>query len=276
MFKFRIIGFILLMALLGGIFFWEAGGVWLFIAAAPAMVAAAIGECCSMINKSGRPALVMPAALAVWLLAIGSTVSFIFPPAIYAVIILAALLLIAAAASLLTMDENIFQKILNTAGAILLFAPALIIFLCSFFAEPRAPGLWLLFLCLVTKATDTGGYIVGTLTAKLPGGNHKIAPRVSPKKSYEGLIGGLLLSLAVSLAFYFTTPAAAIWWYITAAIVLGFGSFFGDLTESAVKRFCNIKDSGSFVPGMGGAFDVLDSFIYNGILFWILFFIKDL
>jgi phosphatidate cytidylyltransferase len=262
------------MALLGGIFFWEAGGVWLFIAAAPAMVAAAIGECCSMINKSGRPALVMPAALAVWLLAIGSTVSFIFPPAIYAVIILAALLLIAAAASLLTMDENIFQKILNTAGAILLFAPALIIFLCSFFAEPR--GLWLLFLCLVTKATDTGGYIVGTLTAKLPGGNHKIAPRVSPKKSYEGLIGGLLLSLAVSLAFYFTTPAAAIWWYITAAIVLGFGSFFGDLTESAVKRFCNIKDSGSFVPGMGGAFDVLDSFIYNGILFWILFFIKDL
>ena len=71
MFKFRIIGFILLMALLGGIFFWEAGGVWLFIAAAPAMVAAAIGECCSMINKSGRPALVMPAALAVWLLEIG-------------------------------------------------------------------------------------------------------------------------------------------------------------------------------------------------------------
>jgi phosphatidate cytidylyltransferase len=49
---------------------------------------------------------------------------------------------------------------------------------------------------------------------------------------------------------------------------LSLGSFFGDLTESAVKRLCDVKDSGSFVPGMGGAFDVLDSFLYNGLLFW--------
>jgi phosphatidate cytidylyltransferase len=48
------------------------------------------------------------------------------------------------------------------------------------------------------------------------------------------------------------------------------------LTESAVKRLCSIKDSGSFVPGMGGAFDVLDSFIYNGLLFWPLYFAKDI
>ena len=68
MFKFRIIGFILLMGLLGGIFFWEAGGAWLFLAAAPALAAAAVGECCAMLNNSGRPVLVKPAALMVWFL----------------------------------------------------------------------------------------------------------------------------------------------------------------------------------------------------------------
>ena len=169
-------------------------------------------------------------------------------------------------------DENL-ERIVNSFGAAMLFTPSLILFLGSYFIHPY--GSWLIFLCLVTKATDTGGYIVGTLTSKLPGGNHKIAPKVSPKKSWEGLAGGMVLSLAVSLTFFYLMPRAPMSWYISAAVLLSLGSFFGDLTESAVKRLCNIKDSGSFVPGMGGAFDVLDSFIYNGMLFWPLFLIKD-
>lgn len=274
MFKFRIIGFILLMALLGGIFFWEAGGMWLFIASAPALVGTAVGECCAMMNKSGRPAFVLPAALAVWLLAICCTLGFVFHAAFYSMIMLTGLLTAAGCATLLSMKEDNFAKCFNTFGAVVMFAPPLILLLCSYFLQPL--GMWLLYLCLVTKATDTGGYICGTLTAKLRGGNHKIAPKVSPKKSYEGLIGGLLLSTAVSLIFCKLNCQAPVWWYIVSAVVLSLGSFFGDLTESAVKRFCKIKDSGSFVPGMGGAFDVLDSFIYNGLLFWLLYFTKDI
>ena len=87
--------------------------------------------------------------------------------------------------------------------------------------------------------------------------------------------GGLLLSIIVILAFHFYVPHAGVWWYILSAVVLSFGSFYGDLTESAIKRLCAIKDSGSFVPGLGGAFDVLDSFIYNGLLFWLLYTFKD-
>lgn len=275
MFKFRIIGFVLLMALLGGIFFWEAGGVWLFAAAAPALVGAAIGECCSMLNRSGRQTFVLPAALIVWIIALGVVAGFTAPVAFYTVLMLSVLLIIAGCGALLTMKSETVEGVFNTAGVIVLFAPSLVLLLCSYFIQPF--GYWLLYLCLVTKATDTGGYIVGTLTAKLPGGNHKIAPKVSPKKSYEGLLGGLLLSLAVSWAFYrFGGAGTALVWHIVSAVVLSFGSFFGDLTESAVKRVCNIKDSGSFVPGMGGAFDVLDSFIYNGLLFWPLYFMKDL
>ena len=54
---------------------------------------------------------------------------------------------------------------------------------------------------------------------------------------------------------------------LTVAPILALGSFFGDLTESALKRAADIKDSGSYIPGMGGIFDVLDSFIYNGWIF---------
>ncbi|MBE6375384.1 MAG: hypothetical protein E7050_02860 [Lentisphaerae bacterium] len=275
MFKFRIIGFILLMGLLGGIFFWSAGGKWLFLAAAPALVGAAVGECCAMLNKSGRPAYVLPTALAVWLVAVASLLAgfFKFEGFIHMAVILILLLILASCASLLTVKKEMLEKVLNSFGSGLLLTPSLVGLLLAYIPDPC--GYWLIYLCLVTKATDTGGYIVGTLTSKLPGGNHKIAPNISPKKSYEGFVGGLLLSIIVSLAFFFCVPHAGLWWYILSAVVLSFGSFYGDLTESAIKRLCAIKDSGSFVPGMGGAFDVLDSFIYNGLLFWLLYTFKD-
>jgi len=137
---------------------------------------------------------------------------------------------------------------------------------------PKAGVNPLLFLILVTKSMDTGGYIAGMLTAKyLPGGNHKIAPGISPKKSWEGFAGGMALSTGVAFALM---PASGISWYfaLISGIVLAVGSFFGDLTESALKRAAEVKDSGSWIPGMGGICDVLDSFIYNGALFALLFF----
>ena len=268
MFKFRIIGFILLMALLGGIFFWEKGGYWLFLAAAPALVGAAAGEFAWMLNKSGRTAFPLPVAALVWIIAVtmlipryAGMMPFLFIAAVFT-----------ALTGFLSMRKDALEGIINSLGVVILMAPPLVLLLLTYLIEPF--GYWLLFICLVTKATDTGGYIVGTLTAKLPGGNHKIAPNISPKKSWEGLAGGMILSLAVAWAFYRFGTAIPIplSWAMFAGVVLSLGSFFGDLTESAVKRLCEVKDSGSFVPGMGGAFDVLDSFLYNGILFWMLFY----
>ena len=129
-----------------------------------------------------------------------------------------------------------------------------------------------LFLALVTKAMDTGGYIFGKLSVVFFGGNHKICPTFSPKKSWEGTLGGLLFSVGVALLFrkYEPVLGSEVWKYVYYGIILGLGSFAGDLTESAVKRICGVKDSNHIIPGMGGAFDVLDSFIYNGILFFLL------
>ena len=80
----------------------------------------------------------------------------------------------------------------------------------------------------------------------------------------------MLLSLCVGWLFFRYAGYASLWWYLAVSLVLALGSFAGDLAESAVKRMCNIKDSGNWVPGMGGAFDVLDSFIFNGIIFYTL------
>ena len=117
---------------------------------------------------------------------------------------------------------------------------------------------------------DTGGYIFGMLTGKyLPGGNHKIAPAISPKKSWEGFAGGVLLTVVTACCFHWW-GGLKLNWCIVTGVVLAVGSFFGDLTESALKRRCGIKDSGNYIPGMGGALDILDSFIYNGVLLIIM------
>lgn len=171
--------------------------------------------------------------------------------------------------------EN-FDRMLRSVGIFLLAGTPVYALSMVYFEGSEGP-VALFYVMMVTKSMDTGGYIFGMLSGKyLPGGNHKIVPSISPKKSWEGTIGGVLLSVAVSLLFYWyyaessNGVSASLAWYILAGVILAVGSFAGDLTESALKRTCGVKDSGHWIPGMGGAFDVLDSFIYNGVIFWIL------
>jgi len=281
MFRYRVIGFLLLIALLAGIFFGGLWGRWLFLAVAPLFTALAFYECAAMLHRSAWPNFPRAVALFFYLVLLSFLLCLTLPPflepdpslrlipllLLRLAFFLILLLPLAGCALLLTKREEILSKVLHSLGILFLLGPSLGLFLASYYYRQAPMGAWLLFLCLVTKATDTGGYIVGTLTARLPCGNHKIAPSISPKKSWEGLIGGVILSFAVSLLFFALSPHAPLWWYLLSAPVLSLGSFFGDLTESAVKRLAGVKDSGRWVPGMGGAFDVLDSFLFNGILF---------
>jgi len=143
----------------------------------------------------------------------------------------------------------------------------------------EVPGrLLVFFLILVTKLGDIGAYTVGTVTAKImPGGNHKILPGISPKKSWEGSIGGLILSTLLSVIFWLilvenTVSLSNIITPIIAGVLLFIGGFCGDLVESVFKRICGVKDSAKIFPGMGGIFDVLDSLIFNAPIFY--FFLK--
>lgn len=135
------------------------------------------------------------------------------------------------------------------------------------------PRLLTLFLLVGVRFGDTGGYVVGCSTAKLPGGNHKISPVLSPKKSWEGLFGSIAFSaIAAWLLVHFLggklslgdvevlalDGQAAVIFSIAFGVVCGLVGFLGDLAESALKRAAEVKDSGQ-IPGLGGALDLLDS-----------------
>ena len=126
----------------------------------------------------------------------------------------------------------------------------------------------LLALFVLIWINDTGAYCVGSLTAKQKGGNHKMFPRVSPKKSWEGLFGGFTFAIGAAFIMqhfgWFDTLATGSVALdkslacLFALLTCIFGTL-GDLMESLLKRTIGVKDSGKFLPGHGGVLDRFDS-----------------
>jgi len=143
-----------------------------------------------------------------------------------------------------------------------------------------ASKMLLLMLFITVWVNDTGAYCVGMLTAKLPGGNHKMSPRLSPKKSWEGLIGGILFSVAagcvcvaVGWGDEFGINATEFTSFLIAAavaVLTAIAATLGDLAESAVKRNAGVKDSGRFLPGHGGVLDRFDSMLFVALFVFVV------
>ena len=121
---------------------------------------------------------------------------------------------------------------------------------------------WLLLsVFVIIWLNDGGAYCVGMLTSKLPKGNHKMFPRVSPAKSWEGLVGGIVCALLTGYVFSVFITDYKVWqWILFAAVIAVFGNL-GDLMESLLKRSIGVKDSGKFLPGHGGVLDRFDSLL---------------
>lgn len=114
----------------------------------------------------------------------------------------------------------------------------------------------ILYLFFLVWAADVGAYFLGKLCGK-----HKLIPQVSPGKSWEGLAGGLMLSMVIaSIAYLYYLPNSMILWFALALVVVLI-SIFGDLFVSILKRRCHLKDTGVIIPGHGGVLDRLDSLI---------------
>lgn len=133
---------------------------------------------------------------------------------------------------------------------------------------------WLLYLIVVTKITDIGGYFVGKALGK-----HPLAPHLSPNKTIEGAVGGLIFAvlLSVTMSMLGTTFAIssftlglvdAVW----MGIVIGILAQVGDLAESLLKRDAFVKDSNN-LPGIGGILDLIDSLIFTSPV--VYFFIRS-
>jgi len=126
----------------------------------------------------------------------------------------------------------------------------------------------LLAVFVLIWVNDSGAYCVGVLTAKRAKGNHKMFPRVSPKKSWEGLIGGIVLAMGAGALLahfgWFEAVHTGLNQYIVGiliALIIAVAGTLGDLVESLMKRSVGVKDSGKFLPGHGGVLDRFDSIL---------------
>lgn len=142
----------------------------------------------------------------------------------------------------------------------------------------------LLALFILVWANDSGAYLLGSLTAHTKRGNHKMCPAISPKKSWEGLIGGIILSIAAACVFHIVGWTSSITltvypWLngILLALVVSIFSTLGDLMESQMKRTLGVKDSGKFMPGHGGVLDRFDSLLLvTPVVYFLFIYLADL
>ena len=132
-----------------------------------------------------------------------------------------------------------------------------------FFDGTGQGKLFIVFLISVVKISDVGAYCVGCWIGK-----HKFIPRISPKKTWEGVIGGVVSSVLVSLLWYASTGGDlgvvrfTLFDFCVLGVALPWVGIFGDLSESMLKREAGLKDSGTWINGMGGILDVIDSLLF--------------
>ena len=152
----------------------------------------------------------------------------------------------------------------------LMYVPWLLNFIqkINFFGPNVEGHYYVLYFLLVTKFSDCGAYAVGSLI-----GRHKMIPRISPGKTWEGFAGAVVVSTAASVAFaHFAgarlagmTPLHA----VILGVILSLAAVVGDLIESLFKREADLKDSGHLFPGIGGILDLLDSLLFNAPLMYL-------
>jgi phosphatidate cytidylyltransferase len=165
----------------------------------------------------------------------------------------------------------------NTAGILaisttlfgLMYVPWLLNFIQKINFFPGVDGhYYLLYFVLITKFSDTGAYSIGSLI-----GRHKMIPRISPGKTWEGFAGAILFSTGASLLFVQflghkmrgMTPLHA----VILGVILSISAVVGDLIESLFKREAGVKDSGRLFPGIGGILDLLDSLLFNAPIMYL-------
>ena len=184
---------------------------------------------------------------------------------------------VAAAFALTLLGVLIFRMFLGADGYVrdvsaAVFAAAYLGLLGATVSAMLAPhdgGKRVLTFIILTICSDIGGYFAGITLKPLTGG-HKMAPIISPKKTWEGFAGSAILSIAAG-AILLPALLHGHWWQgiITGAAAVA-AAVFGDLAESMIKRDLAIKDMGSLLPGHGGVLDRIDSLLVCAPVVWLL------
>ena len=159
---------------------------------------------------------------------------------------------------------------LSSFGLLYIAIPMGMVLGILYFSDGEDGRWWVAYLITVTKIADIGGYFGGNWW-----GRRKLAPMISPGKTIEGAIFGLLCAFLSSYAFHLWSDSMGIlrfhlgtWEWIFLGLILGLVGQFGDLSESLLKRDANKKDSNS-LPGLGGVLDSVDSLLFNSAIIYL-------
>ncbi len=247
---------------------------WVFCAVLTIMIAAALYEFYSLVEKKGIPIFKFS----------GISIGILVPLLIYftfeptkgweLLFIIAVLLTIFILQFTRRENSNAIFGVSTTIFGILYISWTFSFMLkLKLLDSPGLPSgsLLVAFLLLVTKMGDIGAYAIGTCCGK-----HSLIARISPKKSVEGALGGFAFSVGAAFASKSFLPTVALHHLLILGCLLGILAQVGDLSESLIKRDCQVKDSADRIPGLGGVLDLVDSILFTAptLYFYVFQFLK--
>lgn len=158
-----------------------------------------------------------------------------------------------------------FVKDVTASVFVAAYLPFMVGFLMLTLAYPNGAARAIVFIAL-TVSSDIGGYTAGVLFGK-----HPMAPRISPKKSWEGFVGSVILQVGIGIWLFIWLLDGRWWQGALAGAIMAVTATAGDFAESALKRDLGVKDMSHLLPGHGGVMDRLDSLVPNAFVSWALF-----
>ncbi|HVF23831.1 MAG TPA: phosphatidate cytidylyltransferase [Pyrinomonadaceae bacterium] len=240
---------------------------WLFVAMAGASMGLALFEFYVLAKQRG----LNPDTGAGFLAAIAILVVFIFPTDLYNVLLVQLIIMALTGGTLvaMTLRGAPYDKMLASVGATILG----VLYIALLGAHLVSVRLWfkhelakdlLSYFFLVLMSADAGAYYVGRALGK-----HKLAPAISPGKTWEGVAGGVGAAvLMATISHYWFFPELPLKYGLPLAVVMTVLGILGDLSESALKRGAGAKDAASILPGHGGLLDRLDSLLFSAPLLY--------
>ena len=252
-------GIIYILVILLGVL----GGRFSFLAVFGAILGTGLFEFYRMVEKDTSYAISKIFNIVMGIILFLSVFLYIEEISIYALpsAILVYLLILIASAVFIRRDDIFHGIIYSVFGQIYITMPLSLLMLISYSYQHNLAGEgydWVPILALFVFiwVNDTAAYFIGSLIGK-----HKLIEHISPKKSVEGFIAGILFTLLASFIFAKLYPEfSTAFWMGYGAVVALFGTL-GDLFESLIKRTCSVKDAGRLIPGHGGILDRIDSLL---------------
>jgi phosphatidate cytidylyltransferase len=223
------------------------------------------------LQRHGMKAAIQPIIVGTAAISIGSYLAGIQQPVVFSTtsVLLAALALTVLAALIWRIPGGANGYVTDTAASLMIIAyvPMLGSFAALMLAGENGVARLVTYM-LVVVMSDTGGYVLGVLFGK-----HPMAPKISPKKSWEGFAGSMLFGIVAGVLMAIFALKVPFWVGLLLGVCLVGIGVMGDLIESLIKRDMGIKDMSSVLPGHGGVMDRLDSLLVAAPVAWLIMYL---